>query len=67
MAVVTHLDDLGKRQADSVTTYLPTEVKQLLEQWAEDESRSVSSLVAYLLTQAVKDKFGTPTKHDRPT
>ncbi|MBD2190003.1 hypothetical protein H6F41_17900 [Pseudanabaena sp. FACHB-723] len=36
-----------------VTAYLPTEIKQSLETWATAESRSVSSLCTYLLTQAV--------------
>ena len=36
-----------------VTAYLPAEIKQSLEAWATAESRSVSSLCTYLLTQAV--------------
>jgi hypothetical protein len=39
-----------------VTAYLPEEIQKALEQWAEEESRSVSSLVTYLLTQAVKER-----------
>jgi hypothetical protein len=39
-----------------VTAYLPEEIQKALEQWADEESRSVSSLVTYLLTQAVKER-----------
>jgi len=53
MAVATKVETLGKRQSDMVTAYLPTEIKQCLESWAAAESRSVSSLCTYLLTQAV--------------
>lgn len=53
MAVASKVGTLGKRQSDMVTAYLPTETKQILEMWAAAESRSVSSLCTYLLTQAV--------------
>ncbi|MBE9125990.1 MULTISPECIES: ribbon-helix-helix domain-containing protein [unclassified Coleofasciculus] len=39
-----------------VTAYLPEEIQKALEQWAEEESRSLSSLATYLLTQAVKER-----------
>jgi hypothetical protein len=39
-----------------VTAYLPEEIQTALEQWAEEESRSLSSLATYLLTQAVKER-----------
>ncbi|AFZ18111.1 ribbon-helix-helix domain-containing protein [Allocoleopsis franciscana] len=39
-----------------VTAYLPEEVQKALEEWAEEESRSLSSLATYLLTQAVKER-----------
>lgn len=38
-----------------VTAYLPEEIQAALEKWAEEESRSLSSLATYLLTQAVKE------------
>jgi hypothetical protein len=41
-----------------VTAYLPEEIQKALEQWAEEESRSVSSLVTYLLTQSVRERQG---------
>ena len=53
MLVASKVETLGKRQSDMVTAYLPTEIKQSLEAWATAESRSVSSLCTYLLTQAV--------------
>ncbi len=39
-----------------VTAYLPEEIQTALEKWAEEESRSLSSLATYLLTQAVKER-----------
>ncbi|MEI6064930.1 MAG: hypothetical protein WCQ26_10080 [Pseudanabaena sp. ELA748] len=53
MAVASKVETLGKRQSDMVTAYLPTGIKESLEDWAVAESRSVSSLCTYLLTQAV--------------
>jgi Holliday junction resolvasome RuvABC endonuclease subunit len=42
----------SRRKADVITAYLDKEVKQVLEVWAQSEQRSLSSLVAYLLTKA---------------
>jgi hypothetical protein len=39
-----------------VTAYLPEEIQKALEEWAEEESRSISSLATYLLTKAVKER-----------
>lgn len=39
-----------------VTTYLPEEIQKALAEWAEEESRSISSLATYLLTKAVKER-----------
>jgi hypothetical protein len=52
-----------------VTAYLPEEIQQALEEWAAEESRSISSLATYLLTQAVKEKQAQKQqkpKADRP-
>jgi len=45
-----------------VTAYLPEEVQKALEEWAEAESRSISSLATYLLTKAVKERQDPKTK-----
>jgi hypothetical protein len=45
-----------KPRGGRVTAYLPEEIQIALEQWAEEESRSLSSLATYLLTQAVKER-----------
>jgi hypothetical protein len=45
-----------------VTAYLPEEVQKALEEWAEAESRSLSSLATYLLTKAVKERQDDKTK-----
>ena len=53
-----------------VTAYLPEEIQQALEAWAAEESRSISSLATYLLTQAVKEKQAqqrNPKKGDSPS
>ncbi|MGL5061861.1 MAG: ribbon-helix-helix domain-containing protein [Microcoleus sp.] len=45
-----------------VTAYLPEEIQKALEEWAQEESRSVSSLATYLLTKAVKERQEPKTK-----
>jgi hypothetical protein len=39
-----------------VTAYRPEEIQKALEEWAEEESRSVSSLTTYLLTKSVRER-----------
>lgn len=39
-----------------VTAYLPEEIQKALEEWAQEESRSVSSLTTYLLTKSVRKR-----------
>jgi hypothetical protein len=39
-----------------ITAYLPEEIQKALEEWAEEESRSISSLATYLLTKAVRER-----------
>lgn len=39
-----------------ITAYLPEEIQKALEEWAEEESRSVSSLTTYLLTKSVRER-----------
>jgi hypothetical protein len=39
-----------------VTAYLPEEIQKALEEWAEEDSRSVSSLATYLLTKSVRER-----------
>ncbi len=46
----------GKRKLDIISAYVKPELKAALEVWAEEESRSLSSLMVYLLTKAVKDR-----------
>ncbi|HEY9639592.1 MAG TPA: hypothetical protein V6C57_03870 [Coleofasciculaceae cyanobacterium] len=52
-----------------VTAYLPEEIQKALEEWAAEESRSISSLATYVLTQAVKEHQAQKAKKsegDRP-
>jgi hypothetical protein len=39
-----------------VTAYPPEEIQKALEEWAQEESRSLSSLATYLLTKAVRER-----------
>jgi len=48
-----------------ITAYLPEEIQKALEQWAEEESRSVSSLATYLLTQAVRERQDKKSDSER--
>lgn len=50
-------EDLGgKRKLEAVSIYLTPELKQVLEEWAAQESRSLSRHVVHLVTQAVKER-----------
>lgn len=52
-----------------VTAYLPEEIQKALEEWAEQESRSVSSLTTYLLTKSVRERQELKkdkSQNDRP-
>jgi hypothetical protein len=56
----------SRRKADVITAYLDKEVKQVLEVWAQSEQRSLSSLVAYLLTKAASSyQTDRPQASDR--
>lgn len=46
----------NRRKAEMISAYVNPELKKALEQWAEDENRSVSSLITHLLTLAVKER-----------
>ena len=43
-------------QQESVTTYIPADVKEKLMKWAKEEDRSVSYLVAKLIVKAVEER-----------
>ncbi len=43
-------------KANVVTTYVDDETKAALEEWAADDSRSMSALVALILKKAVSDR-----------
>lgn len=51
-------------KGESVQTYVPPEIKRKLEKWAEEEQRSISFLVAQILTDAIaareNQQNGTP-------
>ncbi len=50
---------------ESVTTYIPPEIKRKLEEWAKQEERSISYLVAKLVTEAVNERV--EQNYDRRT
>lgn len=50
-------EDLGgKRKLEAISIYLSPELKQILEEWAAQESRSLSRHVVHLITQAVNER-----------
>jgi predicted transcriptional regulator len=48
-------DELMPTDLEAITAYVEPEVKQRLQEWAKSERRSLSSLAAYLLTQACEN------------
>jgi predicted transcriptional regulator len=46
----------GKTDLDRVVAYIPAELKQELQEWAETEERSVSWVVAKLIDHAVRER-----------
>lgn len=46
----------GKTDLDRVVSYVPSEWKKELEDWAETEERSVSWLVAKLIDKALQER-----------
>lgn len=51
---IVKLNEMGM---ESVTTYVPPEIKRNLEKWAKEEDRSISYLVARLITEAVNERY----------
>lgn len=49
-------NELAVSQMKRLATYLPDPVYEELEQWASQEKRSLSNLVAFLLEKAVSDR-----------
>ena len=43
-------------KGESVQTYVPAEIKRKLEEWAKEEQRSISFLVAQLIIEAVETR-----------
>jgi hypothetical protein len=52
----------GKTSLAGVTTYIPPEWKKELEEWAQDEERSVSWLLLKLIGNALEQR-----RQDTPT
>jgi predicted RNA-binding protein len=46
----------GKTDLDRVVAYVPSEWKKELEEWAEEEERSVSWMVAKLIDRALQER-----------
>lgn len=47
---------MGRANIESVTAYVSPDTKNLLAQWAKEEKRSVSFLIAQLIEDAVKNR-----------
>jgi hypothetical protein len=56
--VVANVGIVGKRTSEVVAVYLSPKQKELLEQWASKERRSVSNLVAGILVDLLIERFG---------
>lgn len=46
----------GKTDLERVVAYVPPEWKKELEQWAEDEERSISWIVAKLIDKGLQER-----------
>jgi len=57
---IVEINDMGM---ESVTTYVSSDIKRKLEEWSQEEERSISYVVAKLITEAVneRDKQKTST------
>ncbi len=65
MAVVDRLNTLPSKTLKRIATYVNPDIFTALEEWAEEEDRSISNLTSRLLTQAVeaakRNKFSDRT------
>ena len=50
-----------------LATYLADGIYDILEEWAKDERRSVSSLSAFILEQAVRERQKQAQKQSPPS
>ncbi|WP_223278425.1 ribbon-helix-helix domain-containing protein [Nostoc sp. 'Peltigera membranacea cyanobiont' 232] len=50
---IVEINNMGM---ESVTTYVQPDIKRKLEEWAQEEERSISYLVAKLITEAVNER-----------
>ena len=57
---IVEINDMGM---ESVTTYVSSDIKRKLEEWSQEEERSISYVVATIITEAVneRDKQKTST------
>ena len=58
MNAIALTDDVAKKNLELVGTYIPYHQKKLLEDWATEDRRSVSNLVAGILLDVLIEHFG---------
>ena len=58
MNAIAQKDDVAKKNLELVGTYVTPKQKELLEQWASKDRRSVSNLVAGILVDLLIERFG---------
>lgn len=58
-----HFEDLELIKRITVT--LDDETHQILQQWADDEARTVPNLLAWLALKAAKERQQTEDKQDK--
>jgi len=59
MALVQESNEIEvahRRKTEAIAVYIKKEIKEELEQWAEEEDRSVSYLVAKLIEKALEER-----------
>jgi hypothetical protein len=61
------LPNLPAKNLKRVTSYVPPNAYNVLEDWAKEEDRTVSNLVSRIVSQAVDAYLAKKTTKDEPT
>ncbi len=65
--VNSQLPNLPAKNLKRVTSYVPPNAYNVLEDWAKEEDRTVSNLVSRIVSQAVDAYLAKKTTKDEPT
>ncbi|MEK0179679.1 ribbon-helix-helix domain-containing protein [Microcoleus anatoxicus] len=61
------MPNLPAKNLKRVTSYVPPNAYNVLEDWAKEEDRTVSNLVSRIVSQAVDAYLTKKTTKDEPT